>query len=188
MINYKLAVASTVTVLGLMAIATNTVQAATIAYDFTVEVFHGPLSNNTFTGWFSFDDTNFTGTGSEVFDVLNDNLKIEFSFLGETFNQDDESGELFVDRTPPVPSVSFMDGILEGLSYRVDEERGSNLTPIPDPVKDFTILDSGFGYKIMDETIFLDGDVEYTLRVPEPSTILALGFLGAGFFLRKRKT
>jgi hypothetical protein len=183
---YKLAIATTVTVLGLTAIGTASTQAATITYDFTVKELQGPLSGNEFTGWFSFDDTHFTRTGLEVFDVLNDNLQIEFSFLGETFNQNDESFEIF-GRTPPVPNVSFLDGILQGLSYRVDEVRGSNLTSIPDPVQDFTILNSGFGYRTIDDEIFLGGKVESTLRVPEPSMILALGFLGAGFFLKKKR-
>ena len=185
--NINLSIATTVLVLGVLAVGNHPVQAATITYDFTVDVFFGPLSGNTFAGWFSFDDTNLTGVGSEVLDIPNDDLKIEFSFLGETFDRDDESFEIF-DRIPPVPSISFLDGVLEGLSYRVDEVRGTNLSAIPDPVQDFTILGSGFGYRTVDDTIFLEGKVQYKQRgIPEPSTLLAIGILGAGFLLKTKR-
>ncbi|MGK7927241.1 MAG: PEP-CTERM sorting domain-containing protein [Spirulina sp.] len=187
--NIKRGIAATVMVLGLLAAGNNPVRGATIAYDFTVEVFFGPLSGNTFAGWFSFDDTNLTGVGSEVLDIPNDNLKIEFSFLEKTFDQDDESFEIYIDRTLPVPSVSFLDGVLEGLSYRVDEVRGTHLTPIPDPVQDFTILESGFGYRTWkDDKIFLYGKVTYEQKnVPEPGTLLAIGVLGGGFLLKTKR-
>lgn len=193
-----LSVAVTGAALSWAAVEVPTAQAAILTYDFSVDVANGPLSGDTFIGWFSFDDTRFTGVGREVFDVPNDGLRIEYSFLGEVFDQNDESFEIF-DRIPPVPSVAFNDGILAGLSYRVDEVRGTNLTPIPDPVQDFTILESGFGYRTTDDAISLGGTVEYELRqtppaepspqptaVPEPGIVLGLSSFGLAWFLRNR--
>ncbi len=157
--------------------------AATLLYDFTVQVRSGILAGETFSGWFSFDDVRLSQVGEDVFTVADDNLRIEFSFLGTTFDQDDESFELF-ERALPLPRVTFRDGELIGLNYRVDEVRGSNLTPIPDPVQDFTILGSGFGYRTNDDVLALDGTVSYALKTtPEsitPIALIAAGMLSVG--------
>ncbi len=167
-------------------------RSATLVYDFTVDITQGILVGESFSGWFSFDETRFTGMGTEVFNVSNDNLKIEFSFLGKFFTEADESFELF-GRTLPVPNVTFQDGILQGLSYRVDENRGNNQVPIPDPVIDFTFSGFGFGYRDLNDDIFENNPIAYQFReriamnsIPEPNMILGLLAVGAASFLASR--
>lgn len=61
---------------------------ATISYDFTVNNLEGPLTGETFTGFFSYDDESEPvgfGYGSEEF-ILTD---FEFSFNGVTYGLDD---------------------------------------------------------------------------------------------------
>ena len=170
------------------AIIPDSVRAAILHYDFEVDIMNGPLSGEISLGWLSFDNESLTGIGHELITTENNDLKIKFDFLGKIFTEEDESNETF-EREEPVPNILFVDGEFQGLSYRVDEIRGTKLTPIPSPVQDFTILRNGFGYRTeTDDQIHLGGVVTYTKKsskVPEPGTSLALVLLGSSLFVRK---
>ncbi len=183
--------------LGWTAISVRPVRAAVLKYDF--EVFmpeSSPLAGTgPYYGWFSFDDSNFfeeftlNGVTKRRFEIQ----MLEFSFLGQTFYKEDDAGDTGdPDRVAPFPHVLLtydngnliLDGVMDGLSYRVDEDRGEFPYDgeIPDPVQDFTILGMGFGYREedpnggIDGPTYEDGKVMYMFKskVPEPGMLLGL--------------
>ena len=108
----KLAVATATAALSLAAMEAKTVQAATIIYDFTVDVTSGPLTGTQSFGSFSYDDLALTGTGLETLGV-NEGLSISFDFLGKTYNETNDIG------SPDYPIVQFQDQSLLGLNFFV---------------------------------------------------------------------
>ncbi|GET40261.1 PEP-CTERM sorting domain-containing protein [Microseira wollei] len=93
----KLALATAGTVLSLAVMETASVQAATITYDFTVNITDGPLLGNQYSGFFSYDDTSPSATSLPVdysspsfrsplvpvFDVT----EFNFDFAGKTYTK-----------------------------------------------------------------------------------------------------
>lgn len=184
-IHQKLAVATATAALSLAAMEAKTVQAASIIYDFTVDVTGGPLSGTQSFGSFSYDDVALTGTGLETLGV-NEGLSISFDFLGETY---DETNDIDL---PDYPIVQFQDRSLLGLNFNVFY--GSSLQfAIADEI-DASIgaVGSGggnvFAYDT-DPNAAFEGLGTVTYRpVPEPSSVVGLGVLGLGFLLKRRVT
>ena len=95
----KLALATAGTVLSLAVMETYSANAATITYDFTVNITDGPLLGNQYSGFFSYDDTSpsatrlpadytspsFVSPLVPVFDVT----EFNFDFAGKTYTKSD---------------------------------------------------------------------------------------------------
>lgn len=141
----------------------NQAMAATINYDITVNNLDGSLTDNEFTGAFSFDNAALSGSGSEFLPVSD----LSFEFQGTTFTEEDDVSSS--------AEVEFFDGELLGLSYSTDVE----FSFIPGF---FSLSESFFAYDFGGGDVGT-GDVIYTLDtttnpnpgvVPEPSTTVGL--------------
>lgn len=146
--------------------------AASVIYDFEVNLDSGFLNGETFTGFFEFDDGGLTGSGDELLTVSD----LSFSFNGDDFTEADGT-----------PEVLFVDGIFFGLEFSTSEF--SFITDFFDPDAAF------FTYDVPGQ-IAGAGDVISTLRddsgvsVPEPASALALlvvSALGASSTLRHKR-
>lgn len=166
---------ATSAVLGLAVINANSVNAASIIYDFEVSIDSGYLAGETSSGFFEFDDSELTGIGDEFLSVSN----ISFDFLGVNYSKTDSLSD---------PEVVFFDGDFLGLSFSTDAE----FSFIPGF---FDLSEAYFSYDIPGE-IDGAGNIAYTLRpdtpasTPEPTAIfglLALGVTGCSGILKKRK-
>ncbi len=163
----KFAFVTASTVVGMAVINSNPVHAASISYDVEVIIDSGSLTGETYTGFFTFDDSRLTGIGEEFLSVS----QISFDFNGVNYTETDDFFG---------PEVLFFDGDFLGLSFSTDAE----FSFIPGF---FDLEESFFSYNISGE-VDGAGDINYNL-VPEPLTILgtmtALSF--GGFFKRKVK-
>lgn len=180
----KLTVATATAVLSLAAMEAK-IQAATITYDFTIDVTSGPLTDTEPSGFFSYDNSTLTGTGLEALGV-NQGLSIAFNFLGDTYNETND-----ID-FPAFPIVQFQDRQLLGLSFVAFYAPFFQTIGIGDTV-DVSIGEIGrgggsiFAYDT-DPSVGFEGvgEVTYTARpVPEPSSVAALSALGLGFLLKR---
>ena len=88
-------------------------EAATVIYDFEVRNLTGSLSGNTYTGFFSYDDSlpanQMSGSGLEIITSSVGDLSFSFDFLGVNY---DETNDPY-DRT----QVSFNNGVADSISY-----------------------------------------------------------------------
>lgn len=182
----KLAVATATATLSLAAMEAK-IQAATIIYDFTVDVTSGPLSGTQSFGSFSYDDLALTGTGLETLGV-NEGLSISFDFLGETYNETDDIGSL-----NNYPIVQFQDQSLLGLNFNVFYSPSFQSFAIADEV-DVSMGAVGLGGGNVfaydtDPSVEFEGLGTVTYQqVPEASSVVGLGVLGLGFLLKKKVT
>lgn len=178
----KLAVAAAGTALSLAAMEATSVHpalAATITYDFTLNVTSGSLAGIQGSGFFSYDDSTLTGIGLETLGD-SEELSISFDFLGKAYNETDDTD------FPDFPLVQFQDSSLLGLSFftaKNDEFRFQieNSAPNPDVLggNEFTFSSP--------RDIEGSGVVNYSLRpVPEPGTVSGVVLLGLGGLLLKR--
>ena len=181
----KLAVATATAALSLAAMEAENVQAATIIYDFTVDVTSGPLTGTQSSGSFSYDDLALTGTGLETLGV-NEGLSVSFDFLVETYNETND-----ID-SPNYPIVQFQDQSLLGLNFNVFYASSLQFA-IADEI-DASIGAVGLGGGNVfaydtDPNAAFEGLGTVTYRpVPEPSSVVGLSVLGLGFLLRKKVT
>lgn len=166
---------------------TNSAQAITITYDFKVDVPTEALANNSYDGSFSYDDSTLTGVGIETIGT-NEELLIDFNFLGKTYTESDDNTFGF-----NFPLVEFKDGNLVGLQYLVTDV-------LDDSIFSFAIfgdtpdgLGGGNQFSYVNENSVeeSEGRVTYFLRspstsVPEPSALLGLGVLSLSWLLKRK--
>ena len=82
----------------------------------------GPFAGTVGLGTFSYDDTSITGIGEESITPF-EGLAIEFTILGQTFRETDDSDyELF-------PGLNFTDGVPVFLDFLVAEPAPDILAP-----------------------------------------------------------
>lgn len=180
----KLAVATATAALSLAAMEAKTVQAATIVYDFTVDVTSGPLTGTQYFGSFSYDDLTLTGTGLETLGV-DEGLSISFDFLGKTYN---ETSDIDL---PDYPIVQFQDQSLLGLNFNVFYGSSFQSFAIANEVDASTgAVGSGggnvFAYDT-DPSVAFEGLGTVTYQpVPEPISVVGLSVLGLGCLLKKK--
>ena len=162
--NFALAVSLSNLVLGLTLVNSPLVQAATMKYDFQVDIDSGILSGDSFEGSFSFKKTSLTNSGDEFLPLDS----IDFSFQGTDYTEVNIPGA----------EVAFVNGEFVGLGYSSDD----SLAFIPGF---FRIDEASFAYDIPDFGSGL-GNVSYNINnttetTPESSSIfglLSLGVLG----------
>ncbi|MGI0485972.1 hypothetical protein ACN4EK_11080 [Pantanalinema rosaneae CENA516] len=179
----------------------NPVQAATITYNFEVNVTLGEYVGQ-YDGQFRYDDSVLTGIGDEIITPSYGNLSLLFTFLNKTYTAEDEL------EFPTFPGVYFRDGQLYGLSFLV-------LPPRSNPGffllgTEFMIGNNGsapeayFNGNLVGFVTYwfqppdpppdpkpCDGDASCA-AVPEPSELagglVSLGLVGLGLRLRRRLT
>ena len=100
--------------LGLSIISAGQSVAATVIYDFEVRNLTGSLSGNTYSGFFSYDDSlptnQLSGNGIETITSFGGGLSFNFDFLGTTY---DETLDPY-DRT----QVTFNNGVAPSIYFR----------------------------------------------------------------------
>lgn len=181
----------TTTALTSIIVQTSEAQAATVKYDFTIELFSG----ESFEGILSFDDSPLTGVGNETLLPLEDegNVQVNLTIFGENITEVDD-----VDFEEGLfPTVNFSDGELVGLdllaSVDVGEpEFGGFL--VRNEVFSFLTNEYfnqlGPGSFPTDNFEDIRGTVSYeSTTTPEPTSTLSLitlGFIGAGFMFKTR--
>ncbi|MEL6461013.1 MAG: PEP-CTERM sorting domain-containing protein [Cyanobacteria bacterium J06621_15] len=88
--------------------------AATITYDFEVRNLTGSLAGNTYSGFFSYDDSlpanQMTGNGLETITSYGGGLSFNFDFMGTVY---DETNDPY-DRT----QVTFNNGVADSIYFR----------------------------------------------------------------------
>lgn len=179
----KLTVATAGAALSFVAIEADPVQAATITYDFDVNVTSGPLDNNIYEGSFSYDDSTLTGTGLETVGVAEE-LSVSFEFLGVTYTEANDNNFLF-----NFPIVEFKDGSLVGLQYIVNDTPNNSIFALFGDNPD-NLGGDRFQYVDVNSFEVSEGSVTYSLRgsvpVPEPDIAAELVVLGFGWLLKKK--
>jgi hypothetical protein len=92
-------------------IHTDIAEAATLAYNFSVDVTSGTLAGQTFSGSFFVDNSKLTGIGTERLNPSNNGLSISFNFNGTSLTAADDGNY------PNLPFVEFDNGSLIGLNW-----------------------------------------------------------------------
>ncbi|HAC65730.1 MAG TPA: PEP-CTERM sorting domain-containing protein, partial [Cyanothece sp. UBA12306] len=152
----KITLATSAIALTLSLVPTTSVQAAMITYSFSGTTDSGSLNNESYSGTFSFDDSDLTGSFLEFLPILD----VTFKFLGTTFDQSDAVA---------TPTANFSFGQFLGLSYSVD-----NFEPTFSIIAGFpSINDAYFAYDTNTGNAGT-GNISYSTvnSVPEPLTIL----------------
>ncbi len=182
----KVTVAIASLALGVAAIKTNSVQAATVTYDFNVDVTTGSLADNLYEGSFSYDDSTLTGIGRETVGI-EDELSIDFEFLGKTYTEENDNNVSF-----NFPIVEFNNGSLVGLQYIVSDVLDNSIFSFAIFGDDSDGLGGDkFQYVNENSVEASEGRVIYTFAsspssVPEPSTVLGLGILSLSWLLKSK--
>jgi len=180
-------------VLSLILTEANPASAATISYDFSVDIKEGLLTGQTYTGFFSYDDESEPvgfGYGSEEFFLT----EFEFNFNEVEYTLDNPvvaTGGLLAVRRPFFVSGNFNPAIEPTLVVGTETNGGFGPRDWFFGSSVFAPGQAEFEYRL-DSAGSFRGDVAYVLRepttVPEPGTTTAvLSLFGLGLFLTKKK-
>jgi hypothetical protein len=190
----KVAVVTTSTILGFTVLQANLVQAATITYDFTVDINVGSLSGSTGRGFFSYDNSlpliNTFFLGRPIASLF-------FEFDGKTFTLTDSNLLNFIpvifNEAPPNNPEHFG---LYGFSVSGSVTAPPEEQFVTTHTKNFTIDNDDFYYSVKEVTGIPDFHcsecITYTLReasivsVPEPNALGGLFLLSLGVVLKKK--
>lgn len=105
-------------------ITTSLAHAATITYDFTVNVNQGALAGKTFNGTFSYDDATLKGTGVEELGVA-EGLTVCMNYLGRNYSETDDTSY------PAFPKLVFEDGKIKQLDFWIQPNKRVNWWNLP---------------------------------------------------------
>lgn len=106
------AIALTAT-LTLVSTVTQSVQAAPVSYDFTVNVTKGRLAGKSFTGTFSYDTAKLQGKGIEELGVAQ-GLTVCMNFFGKNYIETNDSSY------PTFPKLIFENGKVKQLNFWIE--------------------------------------------------------------------
>lgn len=208
----KLGFAIAGTVLSLAVMETGSVQAATITYDFNVNITSGPLLGNQYSGFFSYDDASPSGAGNLLLPYF-DITEFNFEFANRTYTRSDLRYDCRV--FPGCLPLQFSGGevVTEPSGQVVLIPRGGELVrfafstfnPFRPPFPGFfTLIGGQTGLGFTYQLPFNPGE-PFTIgsgsgtvsrrpttpppptSVPEPGTVFGLSMLGFGWLLRKKK-
>ncbi|MDY6902318.1 MAG: PEP-CTERM sorting domain-containing protein [Cyanobacteriota bacterium] len=142
--------------------------AATITYDFEVRNLTGSLSGNTYSGFFSYDDSlaanQMSGNGIETITSSGGGLSFNFDFMGIVY---DETNDPY-DRT----QVTFNNGVADSIYFRGNYD--TYPVSAPNTFAFTSTISSGLG-------VFTDVDFEYLID----SGLNAGGGIGDVFITRR---
>ena len=191
----KLAMTTTSIALSLIAIDSNPVKAATITYDFTVDIVESEyLRNFSLAGFFSYDDSSIEGTGSEIIPV------ISATYIRTFESNPNSPGVITSDALygggAPVfrnqANVLIENGMFNGLQWDYGQRR-FEFDIVGQNYEDFIFFSPPFPCSdTTDLFCRTTGNVEYTLReepsnsVPESTGILGLSLFSLGFLFKKK--
>ena len=141
--------------------------AQAVTYDINVSILSGPLTNQLFSGFVSFEDSSLSGIGDESLPITN----FQFEFLGVEYTEADD----------PTATVDFFDSDFLGLNFAaVDPSTNDSFSFVSGmfafpPVFPPSINDAFFAYNLPQPPPPQggEGQVTYT-KVPEPSSIIGL--------------
>ena len=178
-------IATTLVALSFVVIEASPVQAATITYDFDVNITSGLLDENVYEGFFSYDDSTLTGIGREKIGVAEE-LSIVFEFFGKTYTEADDNNFSF-----NFPFVEFNENRLVGLQYIVNDTPNNSIFAMFSDDPDGLGGGDRFQYIDVNSLEVNEGSVTFYSRppstpIPEPSSVAGLALLGFGWFLRKK--
>lgn len=105
-------------------ITTSLANAATITYDFTLNVNQGSLAGKTFNGTFSYDDATLKGTGVEELGVA-EGLTVCMNYLGRNYSETDDTSY------PAFPKLVFEDGKVKQLDFWIQPNKRVNWWNLP---------------------------------------------------------
>merc|ERR1712178_588335 len=131
----KLSFVVTTTVLSLSVINANPINAASITYDFEVNVSTGSLLGDTYSGSFEFDDSTLTDVGEESLSVS----ELSFNLLGVNFTE----ASFFNPVLARFDDGDFSYLTLPNGSLSRGEITYTNTTTIPEPTAVFSLLALG---------------------------------------------
>jgi hypothetical protein len=191
----KLVVATTGIALSLIAIESNSAKAATITYDFTVDIVESELLNNNLliSGFFTYDDSTIEGTGSETIPVILATHIRRFKDYPDSPGAIITSDDLYGGGGPAIPNeanVLLENGMFNGFQWDLAIRRfGFNIDN-----EEYNNLFVGINLcQDPNQTLCRStGIVSYTLReepttsVPEPGGLAGIFLLGLGLLLKKR--
>lgn len=163
------------TVLGVTLFSATTVQAQEITRAFEVTVDEGGLAGEVFPGTVTYD-ASFLGESAVLFPG---EFSLTFDFLGTTFT---EADDFFGFATAEISEF----GPVIGLGYLVDSLDSPNaffgFAPSDDSIGD------EFFYTVFDATgAAVDEGAGTFESVPEPATAIALGALGLGALVSRKR-
>lgn len=168
--------------LGLIMTSYQPAQAITLEFEGSVD--SGPLFGEEYSGWFSFDESDVTGTGIPFVPEFISVSSLEMNFLNTNFTQDDD-----------LPQAAFIADEFVGLSFNVNGATAGNINLSFSFVPNFTGLDNP--YMTYDSSSFPTGEgegggsVTFTEKappkpVPEPSNIFGTLMVLGGISLYKK--
>ncbi|UBF27428.1 hypothetical protein K9N68_05630 [Kovacikia minuta CCNUW1] len=144
-----------------LTVNTQPAQTFSLTYNFTVNITTGTYAGNSYTGAFSYDNSNLTGSGLEFVSPTQGNLGVLFNFLNRTYTQAQDR-----DAVSGFPRVYFRNGNLLGLSFLVVPPTANpGFFFVPDETPGFN---SGFYLGSTDTTYGQRvGSIAYALQ-PDP--------------------
>lgn len=182
----KITTAIFTSILAGVVLQTSPTQAATVEYDFTIDLFSG----ESFDGMFSFDDSTLTGIGFEALSPLENeaNIQVDLSIFDQNITEADDVDfdEGFF------PAINFFNGELVGLDLlapvEIDEPgfggilvRNDVFSFITDEY--FTLLGPGSfptgNFEDIRGTVSYQLSTTDSTTTPEPASIL--GFITLSF-------
>lgn len=162
---------------GALAAALGPAGAATVSMSFVAPVTSGPFAGQTGTGEIRFDSAS-TGT---LTPATHPDLEIDFSFLGQTFHQDNDSG------FPDFPEVTVVGGVPVAIDFLLED--GVSGVDFADPSIDAIALQGvllpGVNARLVAPIDIVTGEPEV---VPEPASFALAGIalLGLAFGRQRR--
>jgi len=145
----------------------NPAQAANL--NFMVTPDSGPLAGETYSGSFSYNDADVTGSGEEFIAVTD----LDFNFLGVDYTETDGTA----------PEVLFDNGNFMGLLFSTDTFSFIVDVDYFEPSES----EAYFAYEIAAVSGAADITYKDPTTVPEPSALLGLSLLSGGMLLVGKK-
>ncbi|MEQ8210752.1 MAG: PEP-CTERM sorting domain-containing protein [Lacipirellulaceae bacterium] len=140
----------------------------------TGEVLFGDAMGATATATFTYDDALITGIDEEF--LVPPDFSLSFTFLGQTFIEDDDTD------FPDFPELGFLDGVPVSLDFVVIDGDGVGDEILDPVIFNFSMFDiepdpaGGFFGEIFTNFSF----------IPEPTTAMLAGLAMVGFATRRK--